>query len=170
MENIIKPAVDRGASDIHIKAGDVFTIADVYSVNPETKQSTGQLQQFVVTADATGASNEATVSVYPTMYAGSGGLQNIDALPVNNAAVTWLGTQSTAYPQNLAFHKDTFVVGTTDLEMPDGVHFSSRQVMDGVSMRLVRQYRIGNDDIPCRIDILYGGVVARGETGCRIWG
>lgn len=154
-----------------VKLGDVFTIAGVFSVNPETKQSTGQLQQFTVTANATGATNEITaVSFAPALYAGSAGLQNIDALPVNNAAVTFIGTASTVYPQNIAFHKDTFVVATTDLEMPEGVHFSARQVMDGISMRVVRQYRIGTDDIPCRTDLLYGSVTTRRETGCRVWG
>lgn len=154
-----------------VKAGDVFTIANVFSVNPETKQSTGALQHFTVTADATGATNEITsVSFAPALYAASAGLQNIDALPIQNAAVTFIGTASTVYPQNIAFHKDTFVVATTDLEMPEGVHFSSRQVMDGISMRIVRQYRIGTDDIPCRTDILYGSVTSRRETGCRIWG
>jgi hypothetical protein len=159
------------AAAAELKAGDTFTVAAVYSVNPETKQSTGKLQQFTLTADATAASNEVDLIVTPAMYtSASGGLQNIDAFPQDGAAVTFVGTASTAYPQNLAFHKDFMCVGTTDLEMPDGVHFSARQVMDGVSMRLVRQYRIGNDDIPCRIDILYGGVVARGETACRVWG
>ncbi len=153
-----------------IKAGDVFTIAGVFSVNPQTKQSTGQLQQFVVTADATAATSNADLSVSPSFYAGSGALQNISALPADNAAVTFLGAANTTYPQNIVFHKDTFVVATTDLIMPDGVDFASRQVLDGVSMRLVRQYRIGTDDIPCRIDILYGSVTTRPETGCRLWG
>lgn len=154
-----------------VKLGDVFTVANVYSVNPETKQSTGKLQQFVVTANKTGSGNAiADVAVSPAFYAASDGLQNISALPADGAAVTFVGTASTAYPQNIAYHKDAFVVATTDLEMPDGVHFAAREVMDGISMRLVRQYRIGTDDIPCRIDILYGSVAARPETACRIWG
>ena len=33
------------------KVGDVFTIANVFAVNPQTRQSTGSLQQFVVTED-----------------------------------------------------------------------------------------------------------------------
>jgi hypothetical protein len=36
-----------------IKKGDVFTIAGVFAVNPQTRESTGSLQQFVVTEDAT---------------------------------------------------------------------------------------------------------------------
>lgn len=159
-----------------LAAGEVFTIAGCYSVNPENKQSTGQLQQFTVTAANTAAGNQWTIAFEPAVYsAASEGLQNIAgatmaAAIVDGSVVTFMGAASTDYPQNMAFHKDFMVVGTTDLEMPNGVHFASRQVLDGISMRIVRQYRIDTDDIPCRIDLLYGGKVARGETACRIWG
>jgi len=159
-----------------LTAGEVFTIAGCFSVNPETKQSTGQLMQFTVTAANTAAGNQWTIAFAPAAYsAASEGLQNLSgatmaAAIVDGNEVTFLGAASTAYPQNIAYHKDTFVMATTDLEMPEGVHFSAREVMDGISMRLVRQYRIASDDIPCRIDVLWGGVTARPETGCRIWG
>lgn len=159
-----------------LTAGEVFTIANCFSCNPETKQSTGELYQFVVGADATAAGNQWTITIANPIYAADAeGLQNVvgataAAAVVDGSTVTFAGTASGTGPQNLAYHKDSFVVGTTDLEMPNGVHFSSRQVMDGISMRIVRQYRIDTDDIPCRIDILYGGVVARPETACRIWG
>ncbi len=163
-------SIDGGTTTATITAGDVFTIAGVFSVNPETKQSTGQLFQFACTVTNTasgGAWTDVLISdpVYDTT-----GLQNVDALPADGAAVTFMGAEGTTYPQNIAFHKDTFIVATTDLEMPEGVHFSAREVMDGISMRVVRQYRIGTDDIPTRCDLLYGSVTARPETGCRIWG
>lgn len=160
-----------------LTAGEVFTVAGCYSVNPETKQSTGKLMQFAVTTAITASGNQFTTLTFsPNVYsAASEGLQNvtgatIDAAFVNGAPVTFIGAASTDYAQNIAFHKDAFVVATTDLEMPEGVHFSSRQVMDGISMRMVRQYRIDTDDIPCRMDILYGSVTARPETATRIWG
>lgn len=164
--------VNGGTTTATITAGDVFTVAGVYSVNPETKQSTGKLMQFVCLALNTASTGAWTdISVYPAMYtSASKGLQNIDAFPASGAVVAFVGAEGTQYPQNITFHKDTFVVATTDLEMPEGVHFSAREVMDGISMRCVRQYRIGTDDIPTRIDILYGSVTARGETGCRTWG
>jgi hypothetical protein len=34
--------------------------------------------------------------------------------------------------------------------------WGARQVMDGISMRIARQYDITNDKVPCRIDVLYG--------------
>lgn len=154
-----------------LKKGDVFTVAGVYSVNPETKVSTGQLYQFVVAADVTAAGNQWTITVGSAMYASAtDARKNMSALPADGAAVTFIGSPNTDYAQNMAFHEDAFILATTDLEMPEGVHFSAREVMDGVSMRLVRQYRIGTDDIPTRIDILYGSVTARPEMACRIWG
>ena len=161
--------ISGGASETLAK-GDVFTVADVYSVNPETKQSTGQLMQMTVTALSTASSGQFTaVAFSPALYTStSKGLQNVDALPVNNAAVTVTGAASTQYAQNLAFHSEAFVFASADLEMPAGVHFSAREVMDSLSIRCVRQYRIGTDDIPCRFDILYGYVAVRPQMACRI--
>lgn len=162
--------VDGGTTTATIVKGDTFTVAGVFSVNPETKVSTGELQRFVCTALNTASSGAWTnIAVSPAMYTTTA-LQNIDSFPADGAVVTFDGTESTTGPLNLAFHKDTFIMATTDLEMPEGVHFSSRQVMDGISLRMVRQYRIGTDDIPTRMDVLYASVTARGETGCRILG
>jgi len=164
--------MDGGSASETLAVGDVFTFANVYSVNPETKQSTGQLQQCVITAVATASTGQWTaVAFSPALYTStSGGLQNVDALPVNNAAVTVVGSASTQYPQNIAYHPDAFVLATADLEMPKGVHFAAREVMDNISVRAVRQYRIATDDIPCRFDVLYGYVAWRPELACRISG
>lgn len=150
------------------KEGDVFTIPNVYSVNPQSRASTGKLMQFVVTADVTGAGNAATIAFSPSLQA-AGSNQNIDALPVNGALVTFLGTASTQYPQNMGFHKDAFVLGTADLVMPSGVDFASRQVMDGISLRIIRDYDINNDLFPCRIDVLYGWSELYPELANRTW-
>lgn len=152
-----------------VKKGDVFTIAGVNSVNPQNRQSTGKLQQFVVTADVTGSSNQLTAAISPALNL-TGAFQTIDALPIDNAAVTFIGTASTGYPQNLAYHRDAFTLGTADLIMPNGVDFASRQVHEGISMRIVRDYDINNDKMPCRIDVLYGWKSLYGELATRIWG
>lgn len=164
--------IDGGGATDTLVAGDVLTFANVFSVNPETKASTGKLMQVVVTATATAVAGQYTaVAFSPALYtATSKGLQNVTALPIDGAAVDVMGSDSTAYPQNIAFHKDAFVLATVDLEMPQGVHFAARQVIDDISVRLVRQYRIGTDDIPCRIDVLYGYVAHRPSMACRIWG
>ena len=145
--------------------GDVITIAGVNSVNPQTRQTTGKLQQFtVVTSTST-----TSIDVSPAIR-NSGAFQTVDALPANNAVITEVGTASTAYPQNLAYHRDAFTLGTADLIMPSGVDFASRQVHEGISMRIVRDYDINNDAMPCRIDVLYGWKTLYGELATRIWG
>ena len=151
------------------KIGDVFTIANVYAVNPQTRQSTGSLQQFVVTADLT-ASTTGTLSVYPAIYTSSHALATVDSFPQAGAAVTMLGTAATGYAQNLVYHKDAITFATADLLLPQGVDMGSRQVHNGISLRIVRQYDINNDRLPCRIDVLYGASVIRAEMGCRVWG
>jgi hypothetical protein len=157
-----------GLGSTVIKAGDVFTIADVYAVNPQTRESTGSLYQFVALADVT-ASTTASVTV-PAMYSAGQALATVDALPVSGKAVTFLGAASTQYPQNLIYHKDAIAFATADLLLPQGVDMASRQVHNGISLRVVRQYDINNDRLPCRIDVLYGYSVIRPQMAVRLWG
>jgi hypothetical protein len=153
-----------------IKKGDVFTIGSVFAVNPQTRESTGSLQQFVATADATAAGGAYTVSVSPAIYTSGQALATVDSFPQSGATVTFLGSASTQYPQNLLYHKDAIAFATADLVMPQGVDMASRQVHNGISMRIVRQYDINNDRMPCRIDVLYGYSVIRPQLACRMWG
>jgi hypothetical protein len=78
------------------------------------------------------------------------------------------GTASTSHRTNLLYHKNAFTFATADLVMPNGVDFSAREVLDGISMRVVRQYDITNDVIPCRIDVLYGYKTIRPEWAAKI--
>ena len=149
--------------------GDVFTIASVYAVNPQTRESTGSLQQFVVTAAATGSST-ATLSVSPAIYTSANALATVDSFPQASAVVTMLGSASSQYAQNLVYHKDAITFATADLLLPQGVDMASRQVHNGISMRVVRQYDINNDRLPCRIDVLYGFSTIRPQMACRIFG
>jgi len=153
-----------------LKQGDVFTIAAVYAVNPQTRLSTGSLQQFVVTADQTLTSTSATIAFLPAMYTATNALATVDAFPVASAALTFVGTASTVYPQNLVYHKNAITLATADLLLPQGVDMASRQVHNGISMRIVRQYDINNDRMPCRVDVLYGFSTIRPPMACRIWG
>jgi hypothetical protein len=154
-----------------IKAGDVFTVAGCFSVNPQTRESTGSLQQFVVVADVTSsAGGAATVTVSPAMYTSTQALATIDSFPASGAVTTFIGAASSQYPQNLVYHKDAITFATADLLMPQGVDMASRQVHNGISMRIVRQYDINNDRLPCRIDVLYGYSVIRPQMGVRLWG
>ena len=73
-------------------------------------------------------------------------------------------------PQNLIYQKNAITLGTADLLLPQGVDMASRQVHNGISMRIVRQYDINNDRMPCRIDVLYGYSVIRPQGAARMWG
>ena len=161
-----------GATDT-VKEGEVFTVGSVYDVNAETKATLTTLKQFVVTADKTASSNAITALPFsPTMYdSTSGALQNVSAMPANNAAVTFYGTTSTVvYPQNLIFHKDAFTFATADLKMPKAAEIASRKVLDGISMRIWQGADITNDTFPTRSDVLYGYATTYQELACRVWG
>jgi len=164
-------SIDGGTGSATVLVGDVFTIANVFSVNPQTRESTGSLQQFVVTAASTASSGAWTsIAVSPAMYTSSNALATINAFPADNAAVTFVGAASTAYPQNLVYQKNAITFATADLLLPQGVDMASRQVHNGISLRVVRQYDINNDRMPCRIDVLYGFSVIRPPMAVRIWG
>ena len=149
--------------------GDVFTISGVYAVNPQTRETTGSLQQFVVTAPVTGSST-ATLAISPALYTASNALATVDSFPASGAVVTMLGSANSQYAQNLIYHKDAITFASADLLLPQGVDMASRQVHNGISMRIVRQYDINNDRLPCRIDILYGYAAIRPQMGVRMWG
>jgi len=160
-----------GTGSQTIPAGDVFTIASVFAVNPQTRESTGSLQQFVVTEANTASGGAYTsVKISPAIYTSSNALATVDSFPQSSAVVTFLGSASTQYPQNLVYHKDAISFATADLLLPQGVDMASRQVHNGISMRVVRQYDINNDRLPCRIDVLYGFSAIRPPMAVRLWG
>lgn len=153
-----------------LKKGDVFTIANVFAVNPQNRQPTQDLRQFVATADAAsdGAGN-LTVQISPAIIV-AGPFQTVDSLPANGAAITVFGAASTKTPQGLMFHESAFALGFADLILPEGVDRAAR-VSDkqlGISIRLVRQYDINTDRLPCRTDVLYGTTTTYAEMACRI--
>ena len=148
------------------KAGDVITFVGCNRVHPETKADSGVLQQFVITADYAGGAGNLAIS--PAIVT-SGATQNVSASPTNGGAVTKVGAAaSETLDQSMVFHEDAFTFATADLVMPTGVDFAAREVMDGISLRVVRQYAISTDTFPCRIDILYGYKAIRPQLACRI--
>jgi hypothetical protein len=151
-----------------IAVGDVFTIADCFAVNPQTRESTGSLFQFVALASST-TTTTATVTVAP-IYSASHALATVSALPGNSKAVVFVGAASSQYAQNLVYHKDAITFATADLLLPQGVDMAARAVHNGISLRVVRQYDINNDRLPCRIDVLYGYSTIRPQMGVRLWG
>jgi hypothetical protein len=147
--------------------GDVFTVVGVYRVHPETKVSTGVLQNFVVTADSGASATTITVSPTPVT---SGGRQNVTIVSAgaSKALVKLAAGASETMVQSLAFHKDAFAFVTADLPLPDGVDWAKREVVDGISVSLVRDFNISDRTFPCRLDVLYGYKAIRPQLAVRI--
>jgi hypothetical protein len=147
-------------------AGDVFTIAGVYRVHPETRISTGVLQQFVAAAAYAGGAG--SVSISPSIVT-SGAYQNV-TIPAGSttATLTFAGTASTAHGISLAYHKSAFTFATADLFLPKGLHFAGRDTMDGISMRILEDFDSINDQLIVRADVLYGFKALRPELASRI--
>jgi hypothetical protein len=158
---------------LNLNAGDTFTIAGVYAVNPQNRQAYGsnKLRNFVVkttVAIASGASGSVVVS--PAVIT-AGQFQNV-SIPTTSAsaAITQFNSTGVVSPQNIIMHRNAFTVAVADLELPEGVHFAGRASDKdiGLSMRVVRQYTINNDSIPTRLDVLYGWAPLYPELACRV--
>jgi hypothetical protein len=156
-----------------IKQGDVITIANVYAVNPQNRQpyGTNRLRNFVVTSDVTISSGgSASVTVSPAIIT-AGQFQNVFVSATSSTAVvTPFNNTGTVSPQNIILHRNAETLACADLELPMGVVFAGRASDKdlGLSIRVVRQYTINNDSIPCRLDVLYGWAMLYPELACRV--
>jgi len=153
--------------------GDIFTIADVYAINDETKQKYSHLQQFTVTTLATSeAGGAVTLAISPKLTA-SGVKQTVSVTAGSKALVNLTaggsGAASAIYPQNLAYHKDAFTFVSADLYTDPSARMS-RANIEGVSMRFWRGNDIINDKFPARVDVLYGCKTLRPEWAVRTRG
>ena len=159
------------AAALRLNQGDTFTIAGVFSVNPETKASTGVLQSFLVTANTSSdASGNATIVISPAIIAG-GAYQNVTARPADNAAITVTsGAANTTYTNNLIWHRDAFTFVSPKQELPGGMDMAYQASLadeGGVSLRFVRGFDITNNKFVSRFDILWGGAVTLPNFGVR---
>lgn len=162
--DLVQGTLDVDTGTAVIAAGDVFTIADVYAVHPESKTSLGYLKQFTV---ITGGTGDTTLTISPPIIY-SGNYQNVNSQPANNAKITFLGAASTAYKQSVLFEKGFAVFATADLVMPDNTEFGTRNSLDGLSLRILRDYDIVKDTMYTRADILYGYKVLRPSLACKV--
>jgi P22 coat protein - gene protein 5 len=161
------------AAALRLRAGDTFTIANVFAVNLQSRQSTGKLQSFVVTSDfSSDGSGNGNISIMPAIIP-SGQFQTVDSSPAAGAAITVTsGTANQVSKQNLAFHPDAFTFATVDMVLPEGVWMADRVVSksSGISMRAVKNYDINTDQAPLRLDVLYGFATTRPELAVRVEG
>ena len=139
-----------------VKAGDSFTIATVYKVNPKTKATTAILQDFVVLADASSdGSGNLTMTISPPIIT-SGPHQTVNQAPADGALLTFRGTANTTYRQNLAYFKNAMAMCFVPMEIPQGAVNVSRRTYKGLSVRLIPVYDGVNDLSKWRLDVLYG--------------
>jgi hypothetical protein len=153
-------------------AGDIVSFAGCYDVHPETKQTLSNLKQFTVTSDV--STSYSSIPISPSIVT-SGAKQNVSASPTDGGIVYKVESDDTTavagaadYEVSLAYHRDAFAFATADLVMPKGVDFAAREVFDGISMRIVRDYDINNDNYPCRLDVLYGYKTIREQLATRM--
>jgi P22 coat protein - gene protein 5 len=162
------------AAAVRLNQGDLIEIGGVFGVNPLSRASFGRLRRFVVESTVGGnvssdGSGNATIRIRPAIIAG-GQYQNVTARPANLAPITVIGTANTTGRRNIAYHRDAFVLGMADLEMPDGVDWKARVSVPelGFSIRAVRQYTINTDAYPARFDLLYGWATLLPEMAALI--
>lgn len=146
--------------------GDIITIANVNAVNRITKQTTGQLRQFVVTAAV--ATNGTSISIYPAIVPPSGGnpvqYQTVDSSPANGAAVVLATPASSIFRKNIAYTPEAITMATADLVLPQqGIVEGARESFDNISMRMITDYTVGTDQLITRLDVLYGYLYVRPE-------
>ena len=152
-----------------VATGAVFTIAGVYDCHPETKAAYDHLKQFVVLSGST----DTALIISPTIYL-TGARKNVasstggTAAPSTTAAITFWGSASTSYRQNLMYHKDAFSFVTADLPIMDDAHKCVRRTSENLSMRVWQASDIKNDELLMRIDMLYGWLVQRPAWACRV--
>jgi hypothetical protein len=129
--------------------------------------------------DGDTAGTTVTAHISPEIvYAGAGVANGtVTGTQADNAVMTWLSSSSATactasqnIVQNLAYHKEAFTFATADLEKPQGVDFAAREVYDGISMLIVRDYDINSQSFPCRVDVLAGWKTLRPEFACVIAG
>ena len=158
-----------------LSKGDVFTIGTiaalngVQSVNPQSRQATGSLQQFVVTSDFTSDAGTDTIQIDPPITP-SGQFQTVDRSPAAGAVLTFAGSTALVNRYGLAFHRDAFTLVTAPLELPKGVHESYYAGDDqtGIGVRIVTAYDIRTNEMITRFDVLYGWAALRPELACRV--
>lgn len=166
-------------STLVLLEGDVIQLTDVYAVNPQSYQSTGQLQDFVVTANVTSnGSGQATIPVYPPIITNSSALQTVNTTAADNAPIKLFGSAtSTTYagvqtPQALMYRPEAYAMVMADLELPGGLWVAERisNKALGLAVRFLKDYNIYEDESPARVDILYGWKATRPEMACRVCG
>lgn len=152
-----------------ITRGTIITLPGSFAVNPQSRQSTGVLAQFVVTADL--AAGATTIPVSPALVV-TGAFQNVTASPTNGAPFLIVGAASTAYGCNVGYHKDAFTLAMVPMWAPPGgkgVIDVSQKTDDGFTVKVTEFYDGINDTSIMRIDVLFGWAATYPELSTKYY-
>ncbi len=163
-------AVDGGTAGNVVNAGDVVQFAGIYSLNPVTRESTNLLRQFAVVTTAT-VGTAGNIVIRPGVVV-DGAYQNVSAALPDGGTMTVLPATTAARNtrQNLLYHHNAFALVMVPLPLPEGAAWSRRSTIDGISVRLVKDYNITTDEEVVRVDILYGVKTINGDLAVRVLG
>lgn len=164
-------AITVAATSGTMTRGQKITLPGVFGVNPQTRLSTGVLQGFVLTADVPNASTSLPIS--PAIVT-SGAFQNVTASPTTAAPFVLLsGAANSAYPVNVAYHKDAFTLAAVPMFMPpskNGVIDVAQETYKGMSMKVTTFYDGVNDNYVTRFDVLFGWAATYPELSVAVLG
>ena len=153
-----------------LNVGDIISFTGVNFCNRVTKQDTGILATFVITAAA--AASATSISIYPALIPPVAGVsqqyQTVTASPGASAPILSPIAASQAYRKNFAFHPTACTAVFVDLPVNMPGTFSHRENFDGISMRMLNYYAGTSDEDSWRLDVLFGSVWARPEWACII--
>lgn len=152
-----------------ITRGTVITWPGVYAVNPQSRQSTGDLAQFVVTADLPAGATQIPIS--PAIVT-NGAFQNVTASPTDAQNFLIVGAANTSYQCNVAYHKDAFTLAMVPMWAPEGgkgvigVH---QETSDGFTIKVTEFYDGTNDASVMRLDVLFGWAATYPELSTKFY-
>lgn len=149
--------------------GTTITLPGVFAVNPQSRQSTGVLANFVVTADVlVGATS---IPISPAIVT-SGAFQNVTASPTTGQPYVIQGAASTAYATNVGFHKDAFTLAMVPMWAPPGgkgVIDVAQESYKGFTLKVTEFYDGVNDNSVMRIDVLFGWAATYPELSTKYY-
>lgn len=151
-----------------ITRGTTITLPGVFAVNPLSRQSTGTLMNFIITADV--AQGATSLPISPAIVT-SGPFQNVSASPTNTTAFVIMGAASTSYATNVGYHKDAFTLAMVPMWKPEagmGARASQRSE-DGFTLKVTEFYDGINDAMVMRIDVLFGWAATYPELSTKYY-
>jgi hypothetical protein len=152
-----------------ITRGTIITLPGCFAVNPQSRQSTGVLAQFVVTADL--AAGATSLPISPAVVT-SGPFQNVTASPTNTTPFLIVGAASTAYQCNVAYHRDAFTLAMVPMWSPPGgkgVIDVAQETHNGFTIKVTEFYDGVNDNSIMRLDVLYGWAATYPELSTKVY-